>query len=190
MSTNLWDLSPIPLPDDKPSNRGRFSDDRQYWEDVHKRRYLQWQGVDSIEEIAAVEGVTYNAVKHSLMWCEARLPRTEVVAAHQTRLRLQAFARLSTRYLDELESLMSDPNPVIRSRALEHFRKTELKVKGSPYPSGPTRIGIFKRGWALSSLILEVLCQLRWGTGRPEEDLSETFPGERPNLRFFKEINH
>ena len=130
MSTNLQDLSPIPLPDDKPSNRGRFSDDRQYWEDVHKRRYLQWQGVDSIEEIAAVEGVTYNAVKHSLMWCEARLPRTEVVAAHQTRLRLQAFARLSTRYLDELESLMSDPNPVIRSRALEHFRKT-VGLEGS-----------------------------------------------------------
>ncbi len=26
--------------------------------------------------------------------------------------------------LDELESLMSDTNPVIRSRALEHFRKT------------------------------------------------------------------
>src|SRR6266566_7317452 len=124
MSTNLWDLSPIPLPDDKPSNRGRFSDDRQYWEDVHKRRYLQWQGVDSIEEIAAVEGVTYNAVKHSLLWCEARLPRAEVVAAHQTRLRLQAFTRLSTRYLDELETLMSDPNAVIRSRALEHFRKT------------------------------------------------------------------
>src|SRR5436309_9113326 len=50
MSTNLRDLSPIPLPDDKPSNRGRFSDDRQYWEEVHKRRYLQWQGGDGIED--------------------------------------------------------------------------------------------------------------------------------------------
>src|SRR3989454_5675071 len=118
MSTNLQDLSPVPLPDDKPSNRGRFSDDRQYWEELHKRRYLRWQGGDGVEHIAAAEGVTYNAVKHSLLWCEARLSRAEVLAAHQNRLRLQAFARLSSRYLDELENLMSDPNPVIRSRAL------------------------------------------------------------------------
>src|SRR5436309_5813845 len=130
MSTNLRDLSPIPLPDDKPSNRGRFSEDRLYWEELHKRRYLQWQGGDTIEEIAASEGVTYNAVKHSLLWCEARLSRAELLAAHQTRLRLQAFGRLSTRYLDELESLMSDPNAVIRSRALEHFRKT-VGLEGS-----------------------------------------------------------
>ena|SRR5438093_9634012 len=130
MSTNLRDLSPIPLPEDKPSNRGRFSDDREYWEEVHKRRHLQWQSGDGIEQIAASEGVTYTAVKHSLLWCEARLPRNEVLAAHQTRLRLQAFGRLSTRYLDELESLMSDPNPIIRSRALEHFRKT-VGLEGS-----------------------------------------------------------
>src|SRR5881628_1920567 len=131
MSTNLRDLSPIPLPDDKPSNRGRFSEDRLYWEELHKRRYLQWQGGDTIEEIAASEGVTYNAVKHSLVWCEARLSRAEVLAAHQPRLRLEAFGRLSNRYLDELESLMSDPNPVIRSRALEHFRKTVGLETGS-----------------------------------------------------------
>src|SRR5207245_973972 len=74
---------------------------------------------------------TYNAVKHSLLWCEARLSRAEVLAAHQNRLRLQAFARLSSRYLDELENLMSDPNPVIRSRALEHFRKTVGLETGS-----------------------------------------------------------
>ena len=36
----------------------------------------------------------------------------------------QAFSRLSERYLDELENLMSDPNPILRSRALEHYRKT------------------------------------------------------------------
>ena len=94
------------------------------WEEVHKRRHLQWQSGDGIEQIAASEGVTYNAVKHSLLWCEARLSHAEVLAAHQTRLRLQAFGRLSTRYLDELESLMSDPNPVIRARALEAFRRT------------------------------------------------------------------
>src|SRR5437899_9477166 len=121
MSTNLCDLSPIPLPEDKPSNRGRFSDDRQYWEEVHKRRYLQWQGGDTIEEIAASEGVTYNAVKHSLVWCEARLSRAEVLTAHQTRLRLAAFGRLSNRYLDELDSLLYDPNAGIRSRALDQF---------------------------------------------------------------------
>src|SRR6266566_710361 len=131
MTTILQDLSPIPLPDDKPSNRGRFSDDRRYWEEVHKRRYLQWQGGDSVEQIAASQGVTYNAVKHSLVWCEARLSRAEVLAAHQTRLRLAAFGRLSNRYLDELERLLSDPNPVIRSRALEHFRKTVGLETGS-----------------------------------------------------------
>ena len=54
-----------------------------------------------------------------------------MLAAHQTRLRLQAFGRLSSRYLDELENLMSDPNPVIRSRALEHFRKTVGLETGS-----------------------------------------------------------
>ena len=63
-------------------------------------------------------------MKHSLLWCEARLPRGDVLAAHQTRLRLQTFARLSSRYLDELDHLMSDTNPVIRARALEAFRKT------------------------------------------------------------------
>ena len=65
---------------------------------VHKRRHLQWQSGDGIEQIAASEGVTYNAVKHSLLWCEARLSHAEVLAAHQTRLRLQAFGRLSRRY--------------------------------------------------------------------------------------------
>ena len=63
-------------------------------------------------------------MKHSILWCEARTSRTEVLAGRATRLRLQAFTRLSERYLDELEKLMSDPNPIIRSRALEHFRRT------------------------------------------------------------------
>jgi hypothetical protein len=66
MSAIVRDLSPVPLPEQKPTNRGRFSDDRQYWEEVHKRRYLQWQGGDSIEDIAAAEGVTYNAIRHRL----------------------------------------------------------------------------------------------------------------------------
>jgi hypothetical protein len=124
MSALISDVSPVPLPEQKPSNRGRFSDDRQYWEELHKRRYLQWQGGDGIEQIASTEGVTYNAVKHSLLWCEARLSRADVLAAHQNRLRLQAFGRLSNRYLDELERLLSDSNALIRSRALEQFRKT------------------------------------------------------------------
>ena len=84
-----------------------------------------------IKEIAGEEGVTYNAVKHSILWCEARTSRTEVLAGRATRLRLQAFSRLSERYLDELEKLMSDPNPIIRSRALEHFRKTVGLESGS-----------------------------------------------------------
>src|SRR5436190_20950961 len=131
MRPALTELSPVPLTDEKPTNRGKFSADREYWEELHKRRYLQWQGGDPVEHIAAAAGVTYNAVKHSLVWCEARLSRAEVLAAHQTRLRLAAFGRLSNRYLDELESLMSDPNPVIRSRALEHFRKTVGLETGS-----------------------------------------------------------
>ena len=35
-----------------------------------------------------------------------------------------ATNRLSERYIEELENLMSDPNPIVRSRALEAFRKT------------------------------------------------------------------
>ena len=124
MSATLPELSPIPLPDEKPSNRGKFSPDRDYWAELHRRRYLQWQLGTGIEEIAAEEGVTYNAVKHSILWCEGHTSRDEVLAGRATRLRLQAFARLSERYLDELENLMSDPNPILRSRALEHYRKT------------------------------------------------------------------
>ena len=120
----LTELSPVPLPDEKPSNRGRFSDDRQYWEECHKRRYMQWQLGSGMEEIAAEEGVTYNAVKHSILWCEARTPKADVLGCRAMRLRLQAFARLSERYVTELEQLMSDSNPIVRSRALEHFRKT------------------------------------------------------------------
>ena len=49
---------------------------------------------------------------------------TALITSTASRLRLQAFGRLSSKYLDELETLMNDPNPIIRSRALEHFRKT------------------------------------------------------------------
>ena len=123
MRPSLTELSAVPLAEEKPSNRGKFSPDREYWEEIHKRRYLQWQGGEGIEQIALAEGVTYNAIKHSLLWCEARLSRADVLAAHQTRLRLQAFTRLSSRYLDELENLMVDPNPLIRARALEAFAR-------------------------------------------------------------------
>jgi hypothetical protein len=122
--STLAQLSPVPLPEEKPTNRGKFSDDRQYWEEVHKRRYAEWQLGMSIDEIAVEEGVTYMAIKHSVLWCEARTPKTEVLAGRAMRLRMQAFARLSERYVTELEQLMSDPNPVVRSRALDHFRKT------------------------------------------------------------------
>jgi hypothetical protein len=69
--STLAQLSPVPLPEQKPTNRGRFSDDRQYWEEVHKRRYAEWQLGMSIDDIAAEEGVTYMAIKHSVLWCEA-----------------------------------------------------------------------------------------------------------------------
>ena len=124
MSTILQDLSPIPLPDDKPSNRGKFSPDRDYWEQLHHARYTKWQLGDSAEDIAAEEGITSNAVRHSIAWCEGRLSNTQVVQARTTRLRLRTFNRLSERYIEELENLMADPNPIIRSRALEAFRKT------------------------------------------------------------------
>src|SRR5439155_23683122 len=78
----------------------------------------------------AEEGVTYNAVKHSILWCEARTPRTELLASRATRLRLRTLARLSEKYMDELEKLMSHANPIIRSSALEHFRKT-VGLEGS-----------------------------------------------------------
>ena len=124
MSTNLRDLSPIPLPDDKPSNRGKFSPDRDYWEQLHHARYTKWQLGHSAEDIAAEEGITSNAVRHSIAWCESRLSNAQVVQARNTRLRLRTFNRLSERYIEELENLMADPNPIIRSRALEAFRKT------------------------------------------------------------------
>ena len=131
LMATLHELSPIPLSETKPTNRGKFSTEREYWEQTHERRYVQWQLGDGVEEIAAGEAVTYNAVKHSILWCEARLPRAEVLAGRAARLRLQTFARLSERYVTELERLMDDPNPIIRSRTLEHFRRTTGMESGA-----------------------------------------------------------
>jgi hypothetical protein len=85
------------------------------WEKIHEQRYLQWQLGDSIEQMID-EGVTYNAVKHSIMWVEARVPRTEVLAGRNTRVKLITLERLTSRYIDELERLMSDENPIVRSK--------------------------------------------------------------------------
>jgi len=49
---------------------------------------------------------------------------TESQSLRNTRLRLRTFAQLSEKYVEELEKLMGDANPIIRSRAMEHFRKT------------------------------------------------------------------
>ena len=124
MRPALTELSPVPLPEDKPSNRGKFSPDREYWEQLHHARYTKWQLGHSAEDIAAEEGITSNAVRHSISWCEGRLSNAQVVQARNTRLRLRTFNRLSERYIEELENLMADPNPIVRSRALEAFRKT------------------------------------------------------------------
>ena len=106
----MTELSPVPLPEEKPSNRGKFSPDREYWEDLHHARYTKWQLGHSAEDIAAEEGITSNAVRHSISWCEGRLSNAQVVQARNTRLRLRTFNRLSERYIDELEKLMADPN--------------------------------------------------------------------------------
>src|SRR6266567_675960 len=41
MSAQLPDLSPIPFPDEKPTDRGKFSPDREYWEQLHQGRYTK-----------------------------------------------------------------------------------------------------------------------------------------------------
>ena len=84
----LQELSPLPLADEKPSSRGKFSPDREYWEQLHHGRYTKWQLGDSAEDIAAEEGITSNAVRHSIAWCEGRLSNAQVVQARNTRLRL------------------------------------------------------------------------------------------------------
>src|SRR5439155_4769962 len=70
------------------------------------------------------KGVSSNAIRHSLAWVEARLTGSQVVEGRGIRLRLRTVAQLSEKYVEELEKLMGDANPIIRSRALEHFRKT------------------------------------------------------------------
>src|SRR5437667_9501694 len=156
MRPALTELSPVPLPEEKPSNRGKFSPDREYFEQLHHARYTKWQLGDSAEDIAAEEGITSNAVRHSIAWCEGRLSNAQVVQARNTRLRLRTFNRLSERYIEELEKLMADPNPIVRSRALEAFRKTigletaaeEFKSTSisRPHSSRPAR-GALKRSW-------------------------------------------
>lgn len=107
-----------------PSSRGKFSHDRETWERIHQQRYQQWQLGDSVDAIAAEHGVTYNAVKHSIQWCEARMRSADVLAGRGMRFRLTAVATLAEKYVSVLGDLMSDPNPFVRSKALEHFRRT------------------------------------------------------------------
>ena len=147
MRPALTELSPVPLPEEKPSNRGKFSPDREYWEDLHHARYTKWQLGHSAEDIAAEEGITSNAVRHSITWCEGRLSNAQVVQARNTRLRLRTFNRLSERYIEELENLMSDPNPIVRSRALEAFRKTiGLETAGGVQVNVNQQAALIQRG--------------------------------------------
>ena len=143
----MTELSPVPLPEEKPSNRGKFSPDREYWEDLHHARYTKWQLGHPAEDIAAEEGITSNAVRHSITWCEGRLSNAQVVQARNTRLRLRTFNRFSERYIEELENLMSDPNPIVRSRALEAFRKTiGLETAGGVQVNVNQQAALIQRG--------------------------------------------
>ena len=44
-STELEPQNPFVIP--APSNRGKFSPDRDTWDRIHQQRYLQWQMGDS-----------------------------------------------------------------------------------------------------------------------------------------------
>jgi hypothetical protein len=108
----------------KPSNRGKFSPDRDTWDRIHQDRYRQWQMGDSIESIAEYHGVTYNAVRNSINRCEFRLSPGEVLAARSMRLRLRTISGLQDEYFAALKTLLSDESPFVRLKALEHIRRT------------------------------------------------------------------
>jgi hypothetical protein len=118
------DQDQIALSACKPSNRGKFSPDRDTWDRIHQDRYMQWQLGESIDSIAAEQGVTYNAVKNSLRRCELRLRPAEVLAARSMRLRLRTISGLQDEYFAALKALLFDQSPFIRLKALEHIRRT------------------------------------------------------------------
>lgn len=120
MSTD--DSDPATL--QRPSNRGKFSPDRDTWERIHQQRYMQWQLGDSIPIIAADHGVTYNAIKNSIRYCEGRMRMAEVAAGRNIRLKLRTLAELEDKYVAGLQDLLSDPSPLVRLKALEQIRKT------------------------------------------------------------------
>jgi len=144
MRPALTELSPVPLPDDKPPNRGKFSPEREYWEQLHHARYTKWQLGYSAEDIAAEEGITSNAVRHSITWCEGRLSNAQVVQARNTRLRLRTFNRLSERYIEELENLMADPNPIVRSRDWRWLQEFKSTSASRPHSSRTARRALSK----------------------------------------------
>ena len=117
---------------ERPTSRGKFSFDRTTWEKIHEHRFLQWQLGEKIETIAEQEGVTYNAIKHSILVCESRLSQAEVVASRNARLRLLTFDKLHEKFTKTMEELMSDPNPIVRLKAIESFRKTMASEQTSP----------------------------------------------------------
>jgi hypothetical protein len=122
--SKIIEVSPVPLPETKPTDRGLFSPDRAYWERLHQARYTRWQLGTSVDDIAAEENASSNTIRHSLAWCESRLPKADVVAGRAMRLRLLAFSKLTERYVAEVEHLLDDANPFVRLKAMEAFRKT------------------------------------------------------------------
>jgi predicted DNA-binding protein YlxM (UPF0122 family) len=125
----------------RPSNRGLFSPDREAWNQIHEGRFVKWQLGSSIQEIANEETVSYNAVKRSIQICEARLPRLQVVEARSTRLRLITFDRLHEQYTNVMEDLMKDPNPIVRLKALDCFRKT-MSTDGAGVQVNNTQVNV------------------------------------------------
>jgi hypothetical protein len=125
-----------------PSSRGKFSHDRETWERIHQQRYLQWQLGESIDSIAAEHGVTYNAVKHSIQWCETRLGSADVLAGRAMRLKLTTIAALGERYVAELGKLISNKNPLVQLKALEHVRRTVgIEQQGGVHVNTQVNVG-------------------------------------------------
>ncbi len=141
-----------------PSSRGKFSYDRETWERIHQQRYQQWQLGDSVEAIAAEHGVTYNAIRHSIQWCETRLRTAEVLAARAMRLRLTTTAALADRYVTELGKLMSDENAFVRLKALEHIRRTAgMEQQGGIHVSTQVNVGsVGSRGRSYEDVLREI----------------------------------
>ena len=74
---------------EKPRGVGRFSKDRDQMDATHEDRFNQWQMGGSLEEIAASENVTVNAIRNSIYRCELKLPGSQALAIRERRHKLK-----------------------------------------------------------------------------------------------------